>query len=71
MTKFSVPSLSWNHSRVYLAVIVAAIGLLSPQAGQTQSGTAGEQVQYPGPMPPSGKVEGTLGPARIRFYGTL
>ena len=69
MTKFSVQSLSWNHSRVYLAVIVAAIGLLSPPvgAGQAQSGTAGVQVQYPSPMPPSGKVEGTLGSARIRF----
>ena len=71
MTKFSVQSFSGNRWHVYWVVLVAAIGLLLPQVGQAQYGTAGDQVQYPGLMPPSAKVETTLGPLKVRPYGTF
>ena len=79
MIKVFVRLLRGNCSCVAVALVVTAVGLLAPktraqQAPTTrsgQNGTPGEQVRYSGSQPTSEKVEGALGPLKVRLYGTV
>jgi hypothetical protein len=43
----------------------------SPDATAQQPPYAEQKPQYPGAPPTKGKLEGTMGPLKLRFYGTL
>ena len=65
-----------------IAILLYAVGLLdlevrAEQSAPTQADTQAvetknvDQVFYPGPQPPSEKVESSIGPLKVRLYGTL
>lgn len=54
-------------------LVFATTVLLAPEivTAQTSTTQSDQNVRYPGAQPPSENVEATVGPLRVRLYGTL
>ena len=70
-TQSGAPSVETETASVRTEIAVLPDPTSQEPSSSVQNGASVQQASYPGPQPPSEKVETTVGPLKVRLYGTV